>query len=157
MYLAPKPGFAAPIIEPPPIKPPAEVRLIKGETIEVGMFDICLNIFILIFIYTNCIDEKINQSNDYKTVVSEKPEEKKVEKPKDEAKPTSSDLVDLEKYAGELASTAIKAFNDAACAVQDYNKNVISIVESTDADVGSKIWDKCVYKYFLESQVAVAF
>ncbi|XP_014203371.1 MICOS complex subunit Mic60 isoform X1 [Copidosoma floridanum] len=109
---APKPGFAAPILQPPPLKPPPEIRLSKdrGEKIEV-------------------VSEK-------------KPVDTVVEKPSEQQNSIASDLTELEKYAGELAATAIKSFHDAACAVQDYNKDVTNVVESSDAELGSKIWDR---------------
>lgn len=61
--------------------------------------------------------------------------------PKQDEKLTA-DLFELEKYAGELAAKAIEAFKQAACAVQDYNKNVLSVVESSDASVGQQVWDR---------------
>ena len=53
-----------------------------------------------------------------------------------------ADLAELEKYAGELASKAIASFKEAACVMQDYNKDVLSVVESSDSTVGNIIWDR---------------
>ena len=77
--------------------------------------------------------------------MSDKPAPSPVKK-SDDGK-TSADLHELEKYGGELATKAITAFHDAACAVQDYNKDVISVVESADATVGNQIWDRYISAY----------
>ncbi|XP_058804661.1 MICOS complex subunit Mic60-like, partial [Phymastichus coffea] len=54
----------------------------------------------------------------------------------------TADLHELEKYGGELASKAIAAFQEASCAVQDFNQDVMSVVESSDSTVGNQIWDR---------------
>lgn len=54
----------------------------------------------------------------------------------------TADLHELEKYGGELASQAISAFQQASCAVQDFNQDVMSVVESSDSTVGNQIWDR---------------
>uniref|UniRef100_A0ABD2WPS8 MICOS complex subunit MIC60 n=2 Tax=Trichogramma kaykai TaxID=54128 RepID=A0ABD2WPS8_9HYME len=54
----------------------------------------------------------------------------------------TADLHELERFAGELAKDAISGFQQAAVAVQDYNKDVLSVVENSDSKVGNQIWDK---------------
>ncbi|XP_008207246.1 MICOS complex subunit Mic60 isoform X2 [Nasonia vitripennis] len=74
-------------------------------------------------------------------VVSEKPAP--IAKKEEKSVPSgASDLHELEKYGGELATKAITAFQQAACAVQDYNKDIVSVIESSDSTVGHQIWDR---------------
>ncbi|XP_016841052.1 MICOS complex subunit Mic60 isoform X5 [Nasonia vitripennis] len=73
--------------------------------------------------------------------VSEKPAP--IAKKEEKSVPSgASDLHELEKYGGELATKAITAFQQAACAVQDYNKDIVSVIESSDSTVGHQIWDR---------------
>lgn len=69
------------------------------------------------------------------------------EKPQPPAKDVSEELmpvnlVELETSAGETASKAIAAYQTAACAIQDYNQDVIKVVESVNATVGSSVWNR---------------
>lgn len=56
-----------------------------------------------------------------------------------------ANLVELETSAGETASKAIAAYQKAASAIQDYNQDVIKVVESINVTVGSSVWNR----YFL--------
>ncbi|XP_017878174.1 MICOS complex subunit Mic60 isoform X4 [Ceratina calcarata] len=51
-------------------------------------------------------------------------------------------LVELETSCGETAAKAIAAYQKAACAIQDYNQDVVKIVESSHATIGSSIWNR---------------
>lgn len=69
--------------------------------------------------------------------------EKPLPPPKDvpmELMPES--LVELETSCGDTASKAIAAYQKAACAIQDYNQDVIKVVESVNATVGSPVWNR---------------
>ncbi|XP_014203373.1 MICOS complex subunit Mic60 isoform X2 [Copidosoma floridanum] len=113
------------------------IKIIFQE--EASYFEMLLNFFtslkqkILAFIFGGSSSKEVSEKKPVDTVV---------EKPSEQQNSIASDLTELEKYAGELAATAIKSFHDAACAVQDYNKDVTNVVESSDAELGSKIWDR---------------
>ncbi|XP_012281566.1 MICOS complex subunit Mic60 isoform X1 [Orussus abietinus] len=51
-----------------------------------------------------------------------------------------ANLVELEGYCGQAASRAITAYNKASCAIQDYNKDIITILEHAASDIGSGVW-----------------
>ncbi|XP_076759352.1 inner membrane mitochondrial protein mitofilin isoform X5 [Xylocopa sonorina] len=51
-------------------------------------------------------------------------------------------LVELETSCGDTASKAIAAYQKATCAIQDYNQDVIKVVESVNATVGSTVWNR---------------
>ncbi|XP_033232206.1 MICOS complex subunit Mic60 isoform X2 [Belonocnema kinseyi] len=73
-------------------------------------------------------------------VVAEKPEPPTKKVPS-ELMPQN--LVELEKLCGEAAAKAISSYNTASCAIQDYNKDVIEVVENTDGiDASNKLWDR---------------
>ncbi|XP_033232208.1 MICOS complex subunit Mic60 isoform X4 [Belonocnema kinseyi] len=73
---------------------------------------------------------------------------KVAEKPEPPTKKVPSELmpqnlVELEKLCGEAAAKAISSYNTASCAIQDYNKDVIEVVENTDGiDASNKLWDR---------------
>lgn len=66
-----------------------------------------------------------------------------------------ANLVELETSVGETASKAIAAYQKAAFAIQDYNREVINVVESVNATVGSSVWNRYLlyfaifFSYFL--------
>ncbi|CAL7937890.1 unnamed protein product [Xylocopa violacea] len=72
-------------------------------------------------------------------VVAEKPQPPAKDVPV-ELMPES--LVELETSCGDTASKAIAAYQQAACAIQDYNQDVIKVVESVHATVGSSVWNR---------------
>ncbi|CAK9824433.1 MICOS complex subunit Mic60 [Anthophora retusa] len=51
-------------------------------------------------------------------------------------------LIELEKSCGDTASKAIAAYQKAACAIQDYNQDVIKVVESTSVTGTSAVWNR---------------
>ncbi|XP_048515051.1 MICOS complex subunit Mic60 isoform X3 [Athalia rosae] len=53
-----------------------------------------------------------------------------------------ANLVELEASCGQSASQAIEAYKKAACAIQDYNKEVVKIVENSGNMVGGQVWDR---------------
>lgn len=54
-------------------------------------------------------------------------------------------LLELEKLCGEAATKAISSYHTATCAIQDYNKDVIEVVENTDGiEASNKLWDRLV-------------
>lgn len=71
--------------------------------------------------------------------VAEKPQPPAKDVP-DELMPAN--LVELETSAGETASKAIAAYQKAVSAIQDYNQNVVKVVESVNATVGSSVWNR---------------
>ncbi|XP_076759350.1 inner membrane mitochondrial protein mitofilin isoform X3 [Xylocopa sonorina] len=72
-------------------------------------------------------------------VVAEKPQPPAKDVPV-ELMPES--LVELETSCGDTASKAIAAYQKATCAIQDYNQDVIKVVESVNATVGSTVWNR---------------
>ncbi|XP_076650501.1 inner membrane mitochondrial protein mitofilin isoform X4 [Halictus rubicundus] len=50
-------------------------------------------------------------------------------------------LVELETLCGKTASKVIQAYQEATCAIQDYNKDVIKVLESADS-AGSAVWNR---------------
>ena len=56
-----------------------------------------------------------------------------------------ANLVELETFCGQAASRAIAAYNKATCAIQDYNQDVIKVVENA-GKVGGSVWQKCVHR-----------
>ncbi|KOX79945.1 Putative mitochondrial inner membrane protein [Melipona quadrifasciata] len=98
------------------------------------------------------VDKKEPPINDPYTEIrlsKEKGEEIEIvaEKPQPPAKVVPEELmpanlVDLETSAGETASKAIAAYQKAASAIQDYNQDVIKVVESVNATVGSSVWNR---------------
>ncbi|XP_015597218.1 MICOS complex subunit Mic60 isoform X2 [Cephus cinctus] len=72
-------------------------------------------------------------------VVAEKP----LPPPKDvPAELMPANLVELEAFCGQAASKAIAAYHKAICAIQDYNKDVIKVVESAGGTIGGSIHDR---------------
>lgn len=69
--------------------------------------------------------------------VTEKPASKEIPK---ELMPEN--LVELETFCGQTAAKAIAAYKTAICALQDYNRDVIKVVESVDTSVPSSIWKR---------------
>ncbi|XP_061941579.1 MICOS complex subunit Mic60 isoform X23 [Apis cerana] len=74
-----------------------------------------------------------------KQAVAEKPTPPSKDVP-EELMPAN--LVELETSCGEAASKAIAAYQKAVCVIQDYNKDVMRVVESLHATVGSAIWNR---------------
>ncbi|XP_071867192.1 inner membrane mitochondrial protein mitofilin isoform X2 [Bombus fervidus] len=103
-------------------------------------------------VFVPLIDKKEPPNNEPYTEIrlsKEKGEEIEIvaEKPQPPAKDVSEELmpvnlVELETSAGETASKAIAAYQTAACAIQDYNQDVIKVVESVNATVGSSVWNR---------------
>ncbi|XP_066586355.1 MICOS complex subunit Mic60 isoform X2 [Prorops nasuta] len=67
--------------------------------------------------------------------------------PKQAAPPSSQELlpenlVELENFCGNAAAKAIEAYHQAVCALQDYNKDVLRLIEGANSSVDSNIWDK---------------
>ncbi|XP_071626759.1 MICOS complex subunit Mic60 isoform X4 [Temnothorax longispinosus] len=70
-----------------------------------------------------------------------------VEKPKlppktirDELMPQN--LVELETYCGEAAAKAIAAYHKAVCALQEYNQDVVKVVESAGTTISGVVWQR---------------
>lgn len=51
-------------------------------------------------------------------------------------------LVDLETSCGEAASKAIAAYHKATCAVEEYNRDVVKVVESTGSTISGVVWQR---------------
>lgn len=66
-----------------------------------------------------------------------------VEKPKNIAEEViPQNLIELETYCGETAAKAIAAYHKAVCALQDYNKDVMKLVENAGAAVNGAVWQR---------------
>ncbi|XP_078032942.1 inner membrane mitochondrial protein mitofilin isoform X4 [Augochlora pura] len=50
-------------------------------------------------------------------------------------------LVELETLCGQTASKVIQAYQEASCAIQDYNKDVIKVLETAQG-AGSAVWNR---------------
>ncbi|XP_034179640.1 inner membrane mitochondrial protein mitofilin isoform X7 [Osmia lignaria lignaria] len=74
-----------------------------------------------------------------KESVAEKPAPLSKDLP-DELMPEN--LVELETSSGVTASKAIAAYQKATCAIQEYNQDVIKVVESVDSLPGSAVWNR---------------
>lgn len=81
-----------------------------------------------------------DKNDEIKTVV-EKPTPQKKEVP-EELKPTN--LVELENLSGQAAAKAITAYQDAAKAIQDFNKDVVQVIESVgvSSNVSAPVWQR---------------
>lgn len=55
---------------------------------------------------------------------------------------TPQNLVELETYCGEAASKAIAAYHKAVDALQDYNQDVVKVIESTGTTISGNIWQR---------------
>ncbi|XP_031825808.1 inner membrane mitochondrial protein mitofilin isoform X5 [Nomia melanderi] len=73
-----------------------------------------------------------------KDSVAEKPAPPTKDVPK-ELMPES--LVEVETLCGQTASKVIQAYQKATCAIQDYNRDVVKVLESTD-NVDSAVWNR---------------
>ncbi|XP_076395394.1 inner membrane mitochondrial protein mitofilin isoform X7 [Megachile rotundata] len=53
-----------------------------------------------------------------------------------------ANLVELETSSGVTASKAIAAYQKASCAIQDYNQDVIKVVESASTTANTALWNR---------------
>ncbi|XP_070155257.1 MICOS complex subunit Mic60 isoform X2 [Polyergus mexicanus] len=51
-------------------------------------------------------------------------------------------LVELETYCGEAAAKAIAAYHKAVCALQDYNQDIVKVIESTGTTISGTVWQR---------------
>ncbi|XP_011872045.1 PREDICTED: MICOS complex subunit Mic60 isoform X2 [Vollenhovia emeryi] len=51
-------------------------------------------------------------------------------------------LIELETYCGEAAAKAIAAYHGAVCALQEYNKDVVNVVESGGTTISGVVWQR---------------
>lgn len=51
-------------------------------------------------------------------------------------------LVELETSCGEAAAKAIAAYRKAACALHEYNQDVIKVVESAGTTISGAVWQR---------------
>lgn len=51
-------------------------------------------------------------------------------------------LIELETYCGEAAAKAIAAYHKAVYALQEYNQDVIKVVESAGTTISAVIWQR---------------
>ncbi|XP_024887552.1 MICOS complex subunit Mic60 isoform X4 [Temnothorax curvispinosus] len=70
-----------------------------------------------------------------------------VEKPKSPPKTIRDELmpqnlVELETYCGEAAAKAIAAYHKAVCALQEYNQDVVKVVESAGTTISGVVWQR---------------
>lgn len=68
-----------------------------------------------------------------------------------------ANLVELETSCGEAASKAIAAYQKAVCVIQDYNKDVMRVVESLHATVGSAIWNRYFFLMCIKFSLNFSF
>lgn len=71
----------------------------------------------------------------------DKPTPPKKEVP-EELKPTN--LVELENLSGQAAAKAISAYQNATKAIQDFNKDVVQVIESVggSSSVSAPVWQR---------------
>jgi hypothetical protein len=134
---APKPAFK-PLVEKkeaPINENYAEIRVSKekGEKVDVGMFVYFSKLFYMEFLY------KKNNQITYIFIVVEKPVPPSKNIPKELI---PQNLVDLETYCGETAAKAIAAYHKAVCALQEYNKDVVKVIESAEATASGAVWQR---------------
>ncbi|XP_067209003.1 MICOS complex subunit Mic60 isoform X3 [Linepithema humile] len=55
---------------------------------------------------------------------------------------TPQNLVELETYSGETAAKAIAAYHKAVCALQEYNKDVVKVIEGVGATANGVVWQR---------------
>ncbi|XP_011340247.1 MICOS complex subunit Mic60 isoform X1 [Ooceraea biroi] len=72
-------------------------------------------------------------------VVVEKPAPPAKKVP-EELKPQS--LVELETYCGEAAAKAIAAYHEALCTLQEYNDDIVKVVENAGTTIGGNVWQR---------------
>lgn len=51
-------------------------------------------------------------------------------------------LVELETYCGEAAAKAIAAYRKAVCALQDYNQDIVKVIESAGTTISGTVWQR---------------
>ncbi|XP_020296107.1 MICOS complex subunit Mic60 isoform X7 [Pseudomyrmex gracilis] len=98
------------------------------------------NYYNLIFTFFETLKQTI-----FGLFINEKPEPKAVvEKPTplknvpEELLPQN--LVELETHCGEAAAKAIAAYQKAVCALHDYNKDVVKLVENAGTTINEAVW-----------------
>lgn len=52
------------------------------------------------------------------------------------------DLVELETRCGEAAAKAIAAYHRAVCALQEYNDDIVRVVENSSSTLGATVWQR---------------
>lgn len=55
---------------------------------------------------------------------------------------TPQNLVELETSSGETAAKAIAAYQEATCAIQKYNSDVVKVIESAEATASGVVWQR---------------
>ena len=50
--------------------------------------------------------------------------------------------MELEKSCGETAAKAIDAYKEAKCALEDYNDDVVRVVETVNTSIDGSIWPR---------------
>ncbi|XP_020296088.1 MICOS complex subunit Mic60 isoform X4 [Pseudomyrmex gracilis] len=79
---------------------------------------------------------RVSKEKDEKNVVVEKPTPLK--NVPEELLPQN--LVELETHCGEAAAKAIAAYQKAVCALHDYNKDVVKLVENAGTTINEAVW-----------------
>jgi len=51
-------------------------------------------------------------------------------------------LVELETYCGKAAANAIAAYHKAVHALQEYNQDVVKVIESAGTTISGVVWQK---------------
>jgi len=70
-----------------------------------------------------------------------------VEKPVPPSKTVSQDLIpqdliELETYCGEAAAKTIAAYHQAAYMLQEYNNDIVKVVENAGTTLGGTVWQR---------------
>lgn len=70
-----------------------------------------------------------------------------VEKPAPPPKPVRDELmpqnlIELETHCGEAAAKAIAAYHKAVSALQEYNQDVVKVVESAGTTISGTVWQR---------------
>jgi len=54
----------------------------------------------------------------------------------------SQDLIELETHCGEAAARTIAAYHQAVCVLQEYNNDIVKVVENANTTLGGTVWQR---------------
>ncbi|XP_025989548.2 MICOS complex subunit Mic60 isoform X3 [Solenopsis invicta] len=110
------------------------IRIIFQE--DSSYFDVVLTFFGTL--KQTILDMFIKETSESESVI---------EKPAPPPKPVRDELVpqnliELETYCGEAAAKAIAAYHNAVHALQEYNRDVVKVVESAGTTISGVVWQR---------------
>lgn len=51
-------------------------------------------------------------------------------------------LIELETHCGEAAARAIGAYHKAVCVLQEYNADIVKVVENSGTTINDSVWQR---------------